>query len=100
MIAHLSALVPVAGFILGPLLIWLSWRDRSAFVAFHAKEALNFNLTVGIAALVCGALVLVGIGVPLLVVLFVAWVALTLRAASRASEGIGYRYPVNLRLVR
>lgn len=100
MIAHLSGFVPVVGFILGPLLIWLSWRERSAFVASHAKEALNFNLTVGMAALVCGALVLLGIGVPLLVLLFLAWVGLTLVAAVRASEGIDYRYPVNLRLVR
>lgn len=100
MIAHLSGFVPVVGFILGPLLIWLSWRDHSAFVAAHAKEALNFNLTVGIAALACGALVLVGIGVPLLVVLFLAWVAFTLVAAVRASEGSEHRYPVSLRLVR
>lgn len=100
MIAHLSGFVPVVGFILGPLVIWLTWRDRSPFVASQAKEALNFNLTVGIAALLCGVLVLAGIGVPLLVVLFLAWVGCTLLAAMRASEGVDYRYPVSLRLIR
>jgi uncharacterized Tic20 family protein len=100
MIAHLSSFVPVLGFILGPLLIWLTWKDRSAFVASQAKEALNFNLTVALAAAVCGALVLVGIGVPLLVMLFLGWLSFTLVAAVRASEGIAYRYPVSLRLLR
>jgi uncharacterized protein len=100
MIAHLSAFLPVVGFVLGPLVIWLTWRDSSPFVASQAKEALNFNLTVGIAALVCGALVLVGIGVPLLAVLFLAWLGCTLLAAIRAGEGIDFRYPVSLRLVR
>jgi uncharacterized Tic20 family protein len=100
MIAHLSAFVPIVGFLLGPLVIWITWRERSAFVASQAKEALNFNLTVSIAALVCGALVLLGIGVPLLVALFLAWLGCTLLAAIRASEGIDFRYPVSLRLVR
>jgi uncharacterized Tic20 family protein len=100
MIAHLSAFVPVVGFVLGPLVIWLTWRERSAFVASQAKEALNFNLTVALAALVCLALVLVGFGVPLLVALFLGWLGFTLLAAVRASEGIDFRYPVSLRLVR
>jgi uncharacterized Tic20 family protein len=100
MIAHLSAFVPVVGFLLGPLIIWLTWRKRSAFVASQAKEALNFNLTVGIAGVVCLALVLLGIGVPLLAALLIAWITLTLRAAVRASEGFDYRHPLTLRLVR
>jgi uncharacterized Tic20 family protein len=100
MIAHLSTFVPLAGFLLGPLVIWLYWRHTSAFVASQAKEALNFNLTVGLAALVCAALILLGIGVPLLVALFVAWLVLSIVAAVKASEGIDYRHPVSLRLVR
>jgi uncharacterized Tic20 family protein len=100
MIAHLSSFVPVAGFVLGPLVIWLYWRDSSDFVASQAKEALNFNLTVGMAAVVCAALVLLGVGVPLLVALFLAWLAFTLVAAVKASEGVDYRYPVSLRVVK
>jgi uncharacterized Tic20 family protein len=102
MIAHLSAFVPIpiVGQVLGPLVIWLTWRERSAFVASQAKEALNFNLTVVIVGLVGLALVLLGFGVPLLVALFLGWLGFTLLAAVRASEGIDFRYPLSLRLVR
>jgi len=56
MIAHLSALVgaivPFAGSILAPLIVWRTRGEHSSFVAGQAKEALNFNITVAIAALV------------------------------------------------
>src|SRR5580700_7674999 len=87
MLAHLSALaglvMPLIGIVLGPLIVWLARRDQSAFVAAHAKEALNFN-----------------IGVLLGTALFIAWLVLTLIAATKASEGELYRYPFSLRLVK
>ncbi len=104
MLSHLSAfvglVVPFFGAILAPLVIWLSWRDRSPFVGEQAKEALNFNLSVAIGWLVCGLLTVVFIGILLGIVLFFCWLALTILAAIRASEGVPYRYPLNLRLVR
>lgn len=100
MIAHLSAFVPVVGFIWGPLLVWLKWREHSDFVAAQAKEALNFNLTVAMGLLLSLPLLFLGIGVPLAVMLTAAWLVLTLVAALKASHGIDYRYPVSLRLVR
>jgi len=39
------------------------------------------------------------IGFPLLVVLLIAHVVLTIIATMKASEGIAYRYPYNLRLI-
>jgi uncharacterized Tic20 family protein len=104
MLAHLSALaglvVWVAGCVLGPLAVWISRRDQSAFVAEHAREALNFNITVALAAIVCLLLMLVFIGFILGTALFIAWLVLTLIAAIKASEGAVYRYPVSLRLVK
>jgi uncharacterized Tic20 family protein len=103
MIAHLSAflgLVVPLGNVIGPLLVWLMRRDQSAFVGNQAKEALNFNLSVLIGAILCGLLVLVFIGFLLGLVLFISWLALTIIAGIKASEGIHYRYPVSLRLVK
>jgi uncharacterized Tic20 family protein len=104
MLAHLSALVglvfPLVGNILGPLLVWLTKRDQSAFVAAHAKEALNFNITVTLAGVVCGFLALIFIGFLLGTALFIAWLVMTLVAAIRASEGVPYHYPLSLRLVK
>jgi uncharacterized Tic20 family protein len=104
MLSHLSAFVglviPFLGAILAPLIIWLAWRERSPFVGEQAKEALNFNISVAIGWLVCGLLTVVFIGILLGIGLFFAWLALTILAAIRASEGVQYRYPLNLRLVR
>lgn len=104
MLAHLSALVglvlPMIGIVLGPLAVWLTRRDDSAFVAEHAKEALNFNITVLIAAVICVMLMLVFIGFLLGTALFVVWLVLTLIAAIKASEGALYRYPFAIRFIR
>jgi uncharacterized Tic20 family protein len=119
MLAHLSALVglltwpmmllsgvwfslfPLVGNILGPLLVWLTRRDSSAFIAAHAKEALNFNITVTLAGVVCLFLALTfRLGLLLGTALFIAWLVMTLVAAIRASEGVPYHYPLSLRLVK
>jgi uncharacterized Tic20 family protein len=104
MLAHLSALVglvlPLIGIVLGPLAVWLARRDDSAFVTAHAREALNFNITVLIGAFICMMLMLVFIGFLLGTALFVVWLVLTLIAAIKASEGALYRYPFALRFIR
>ena len=103
MLAHLSALVglliPLIGNVLGPLVVTIARSDQSAFVAAHAKEALNFNISVTLAALLCALLMLVFVGFLLGSALFIAWLVMTLIAAIKASEGAAYRYPFSLRLV-
>jgi len=104
MLAHLSALAGVVvwliGCVAGPLVVWIARRDQSAFVAEHAREALNFNITVVLAAMVCMVLMLVFVGFILGAALFIVWLVFTLIAAIKASEGETYRYPFSLRLVR
>jgi uncharacterized Tic20 family protein len=100
--AHLSALlvyITVIGGILAPFVIWLIKRDEMPFAATQAKEALNFQITVYLAAIVCFLLSIVLIGLPLLAALVVAHIVLTIIATMKASEGVAYRYPFNLRLV-
>ncbi len=102
MLAHLSALaglvVPL-GNVLGPLVLWLARREHSPFVADQAREALNFNITVACAAAVCYGLTWLRIGIPLFVALALYWLAMTVAAAVKASDGVRYRHPVALRLV-
>ena len=103
MLAHLVAfsgfLVPF-GNIIGPLVVWLIKRDQSEFVAEQGREALNFNISVLLAGLVCAVLVLAAIGFLLGAVLFIFWVTMTIVAGIKAGEGVRYRYPVSLRLVK
>ena len=104
MLAHRSALaglvLPLIGIVLGPLVVWLTRRDESEFVAAHAREALNFNITVLLGAIACMLLMLVFVGFLLGTALFIYWLAMTLIAAIKASEGQTYRYPFSLRLVK
>jgi uncharacterized Tic20 family protein len=109
LIGHLSAFsafITGIGCIVGPLIVWLVKRDTMPFAADQAKEALNFNIT---ALIVAAALWVITIGtffigalltVPAFLVLFVGWVVLTIIAAIKANEGVTYRYPFTLRLVK
>ena len=102
MLAHLSALLGMIvpfGNVIAPFLIWRARRDQSAFVGEHAREALNFNLSVLLGVAVCYILTWLLIGLLLLAVLVIVWFALSLRAAVRASEGYVYRYPLAFRFV-
>jgi uncharacterized protein len=104
MLAHISAfslfLIPMLGCVLGPLIVWLLKRDQSEFVTDQGKEALNFNISFLLAGCVCGALVFVLIGILLGVALFFYWLAMTIVAGIKASEGVRYRYPFTLRLIK
>ena len=114
MFAHLSALAGAIltsaiggiGCLIGPLIIWLVKKDTMPFVDDQGKEALNFNITVGIAflALLLLSILTLGIGlivaIPLWVIIGIAWLVLTIIAAIKANEGQAYRYPFALRLVK
>ncbi|WP_410510514.1 DUF4870 domain-containing protein [Nodosilinea sp. E11] len=103
MLAHLSALsgfVIPFGNIVGPLIIWLVKRDEMSFVNDQAKEALNFNISMTIYMLVSLVLIFVVVGILLTIVVGLAWLVLVILAAVKANEGIAYRYPLTLRLVK
>ncbi|MDR1889406.1 MAG: DUF4870 domain-containing protein [Zoogloeaceae bacterium] len=97
--AHLLGIV--VGF-WGALIIWLIHKDNpdKAFVIRHAKEALNFQITVIIAAFVAGLLCFVFVGFLLLPVVLIGNIVLCILAGITASKGEDYRYPIALRLVQ
>jgi uncharacterized Tic20 family protein len=94
MLAHLSPLVGL-GFI-GPLVVWLIYKDKSPFVADQAKEALNFSLALLIAVLVCVATC---IGVVVAPVLGIGALVYQIIAALEANKGVWYRYPYTIRMI-
>jgi uncharacterized protein len=109
--AHLSAFIGawVALAFLGPLVVWMIKRDDHPFIEHHAKEALNFNLSlllygaIGAVIAIPLALFTLGIGlIPLIllgVALALAWLVLPIVAAVKAANGEGYRYPVTIRFI-
>ena len=115
MFAHLSALLGglvtsgwagSVGFFIGPMVIWLMKKDTMPFVNDQAKEALNFAITVSIAcvALVMLTILSLGIGalltIPLMMAIGITALVLVIMAAIKANEGVAYRYPFALRLVK
>ena len=115
MFAHLSALLGgivtsgwagSIGCFIGPLIIWLVKKDTMPFVDDQGKEALNFNITVGIVFLCLFLLSIMTLGlgliitVPLMVIVGITWLVLTIIAAIKANEGVAYRYPFTLRLIK
>lgn len=101
--AHLAALAGLAvpfGNVLGPLVVWAIKKDAMPYVAEQGKEALNFQLTMLIAFLVCGALTIILIGFVLLWVVALFDLVMIIIAAVQAGDGKPYRYPFTWRLIR
>lgn len=103
MMCHLSAfaffIVPF-GHILGPLVIWLLKKDEIPFVDDQGKEALNFQISITIYAIISGILVIVLVGIALLGMLVILDGILIVIAGIKANEGIPYRYPFSLRVLK
>jgi len=97
--AHLLGIF--TGFI-GALIIWLINKDDAgkSFVTDQAKEALNFQITVAIAMVVCIILTIVVIGAILMPIVGLVSLVFCIIAAVKANNGEAYRYPFALRLIK
>ena len=117
-ICHLSALLMLLGVpignILGPLVIWLVKRREYEFVDDQGKEALNFQITftLGIIALFLLIFLLI-FAAPyryqphvvfpamlLMIGLIILNIGLVIMAAIKSNDGILYRYPFALRIIK
>ena len=98
LLSHLSWFIGMP-FLL-PIVVYLAMKGDSAYVADNAREALNFHLSLLIYALCCIPLVWILVGIPLLIIIGLASLALAVVAAMKASDGGCYHYPLTLRLVK
>jgi uncharacterized Tic20 family protein len=98
--AILAHLIPLVGLgFIAPLVIYLIKKDDDPFVAHHAREALNFQITVIIALIISAILILVFIGILLLIAVGIASLVFAILAAVAASNEQMYEYPISIRLV-
>ena len=97
LLAHILTLV--GGFV-APLVIWLVKKEESAFVADHAKESLNCQITLTIALIISAALVCVWSGVLLMPLVGIYGLVMVILATLKANEGELYEYPFTLRLIQ
>jgi len=99
MLAHLLGIV--TGFV-ASLVIWLINKDKAGmeFANDQAKEALNFQITMAIGWVAASILTFVLIGFFLYPVLLIANLIFCILAGMKANEGVAYRYPFALRLIK
>ncbi len=96
------------GNIIAPLVIWLMQKDKSPYVDFHGKEAINFQISLFIYGLVGGIigfiLILVVVGIFLLLALipglFIFWIVAVIVAAVKANQGEWWEYPLSIRILK
>ncbi len=97
-LSHISLLLGV-GFVL-PLIVYFVKKQDSPVAAAHAKEALNFHISLLIYSVISGILCFVLIGFFMLAGLFIFSVVCSILACIKASDGQFYHYPFTIRLVR
>lgn len=98
--AILSHLLTIFFGFIPPLIIWLIKKDESKYVSEHAKESLNFQITIFLAYIVAGILVCLFIGVILLFVVWAISIIFAIMATIEANNNKIYKYPFCLRLIK
>ncbi|MDF2193111.1 DUF4870 domain-containing protein [Paraflavitalea sp. CAU 1676] len=83
-----------------PLIIYLVKKGDSKFVTEHAKESLNFQISLVIYFIISAILIIVLIGIFLIWAIGIAAIVLIIIATIRASENKLYRYPFCIRLIK
>ncbi|MGY0218403.1 DUF4870 domain-containing protein [Endozoicomonadaceae bacterium StTr2] len=86
--------------IICPLVIWLFKRNDDPYIEFHAREALNFQITLAIAGFVFSILAFLFIGFILMGFLALFALIFGIRASLKASRNEFYQYPFTLRFVK
>ena len=103
--AHLGGIIGI----LPALIIWLVFKDRGRFTNEEGKEALNFQITLAIAqvaiVILSTFLAAVTFGIGALLgglgwVVAIISIILSIMAFMKAKDGIPYRYPFALRLIK
>ena len=110
MFCHLAGLagfvIPVVlSGIIAPLIVWQVKKDEHPFIDEHGKEALNFQLSIAMYAMIGVALCFITcVGVVLIpfvvgAVYLVSLIFLII-AAIKANNGEHYRYPLSIRFIK
>ena len=125
--AHLAALllavmtswIAGAAGVAGAGIVYLLKRDSSPFIAAHAREAINFNLSMFLYACIAFALAIALVGATVLTLgigliltlpagvllaaacagIAVLWLVCSVIATVKAWNGEAYRYPLTIRLL-
>ena len=94
--AHLGGILGI----LPALIIWLIFKDRGPFTNSEGKEALNFQITLVIVEVVGWITSIAFIGLLIIPAVYVVRLVFAIVAFLKAKDGVNYRYPLALRLIK
>jgi uncharacterized Tic20 family protein len=99
LLTHLSGII--AGFIV-PLIIWLINKDKpeKSWLTDSSVEALNFQITIAIAYVICIVLSVIIIGGLLMPIVWLVNLIFCILGGVAVNKGEAYRYPFALRLIK
>jgi uncharacterized protein len=96
-ISHIS--IPFFGFI-GPLIAYLLYKDRSAWLKQTTTEALNFSILYSIAYVISVITITFVIGLILWPLVFIVALIFCILGTIAANKHEFYRYPINIRFIK
>jgi len=96
-ISHIS--IPFFGFI-GPLIAYLLYKDRSAWLKDVTTEALNFSILYSIAYVISVITISIVIGLILWPLVFIAALIFCILGTIAANKHEFYKYPINIRFIK
>lgn len=103
-LCHLSSLIGYLGIPFGniimPLVIWLIKKDEYPMIDVHAKESLNFQISMTIYTIFSIFLCFILVGFIILPLLSVLNIVFVIIASVKANRSEVYRYPLTLRFIK
>ncbi len=97
-----ATLIHIGGILFNwiPALVgYLVLKDRGPFIRSHTATALNFQITLFIGYVVGWILSIVGIGLLILLAVWVLNIVFSIIAAIKANQGQFYTYPIAIKFV-
>ena len=96
----LSHVLTFVAWIFAPLIIYLLKQDESEFVKIHAKESMNFQLTLMLYYCIAFITLIILIGFVLFIIIGIFHVILVILSTIRAADEQLYRYPFTIRFIK
>ena len=87
------------GFV-GPLIVWLVFKDRSRWIKLHAQESLNFGILASIVYVISWILTIIVIGGLTWAAMGIIALIFGILGAMAANRGEYKPYPFNLRMIK
>lgn len=95
----LAYLIPLAG-IIAPIILWQLKKNESTVIDQHGKIVLNWILTEFILFFICGLLVFIVIGIPMLFVVGAIGLIFPIIGTIKAGNGEIWPYPCSIRFFK